>query len=184
MITPREKSIDADVLGPAYTFTTPSNPLVPAQELTQSLLQTWDTATNAWVQSIQQAWKAPFGLSRMMWGRLDHDLPPSFQAWKPDFSITREGNAITVSAMLPGATEDDVEVEIQDGKLVIAGECNFSESDESSDHFSESIDLLNLVDSRSVEARISEDGFLEVSLTLHDASGPAPQAPKTGPGHH
>lgn len=175
MITPREKSsVDADVLGPAYSFNPPSMPAGPGEELSQSILQTWDFATNAWVQSIQQAWKTPFGLSRFMWGRLDHDSPSAFQSWKPDFSITRQGNAITVSAMLPGATEDDVEVEIQDGKLVIAGECNFSENDDSSDHFSESIDLLNLVDSQSVEARISEDGFLEISLRLHDASGPAP----------
>lgn len=184
MITPREKSIDADVLGPAYSFTPPSAPLAPGQELTQSLMQTWDTAASAWAQSLQDAWRTPFGLGRMMWGRLDHDLTPSLQPWKPDFSITRQGNAITVSAMLPGATEDDVEVEIQGGKLVIAGECNFSETDDSSDHFSESIDLLNLVDSQSVEARIGEDGFLEISLKLHDASGPAPRTAGRAQDHH
>jgi HSP20 family molecular chaperone IbpA len=183
MITQREKSIDADVLGPAYSFNTPSLPLGPSQELTQSLLQTWDSAANAWVQSLQQAWKAPFGFSSLMWGRLNRDSPAAFESWKPDFSITREGNAITVSAMLPGASEDDVEVEILDGKLVIAGECNFSEHDGSSDHFSESIDLLNLVDSQSVEARIGEDGFLEISLKLHDPSGPAPSTARSRDHH-
>ncbi|RZL04353.1 MAG: Hsp20 family protein [Rubrivivax sp.] len=175
MITSQDKSVDADVLGPAYSFNQPSAPAAIGQELTQTLLQTWDSAANVWVQSLQQAWKAPFGFSSFLWGRLDRDSPSAAPGWKPDFSITRTGNAITVSAMLPGAREDDVEVEIRDGKLVIAGECNFSESDDSSDQFSESIDLLNLVDSQSVEARIGEDGFLEISLKLHDASGPAPR---------
>lgn len=181
MITHREKSIDADVLGPAYSFNPPSLPMGPGQELTQTLLSTWDSAANAWVESMQQAWKAPFGFGQFMWGRLNRETGSPSLGWKPDFSITRNGNAITVSAMLPGATEDDVEVEILDGRLLIAGECNFSETDGSADHFEEAIDLLNLVDSKSVEARIGEDGFLEISLKLHDPSGPTP---RTGRDHH
>ncbi|MGH6646920.1 Hsp20/alpha crystallin family protein [Aquabacterium sp.] len=171
MITHREKSVDADVLGPAYSFNQPSPPQAGAPELVQTLRQSWDAAATVWAQSMQTALRAPFSFGPLMWGGLDRTaLNPTGQ-WRPDFGVTRQGNSVKVSAMLPGATQDDVEVEILNGKLVISGECNFSEHDGSSDHFSESIDLMNAVDSHSVEARIDEEGFLEISLKLHDPSG-------------
>lgn len=168
--THAQESVDADVLGPAYSLNPPTGSSPDALELARTFETTWDNATTAWIQSMQQAWRMPFGFGNFMWGRFARSENTQLGEWKPDFDVRRSGHAVTVSAMLPGATEDDVEVEIRDGKLMIAGECNFSEQDGSSDHFSESIDLLNLVDSHSVEARIDDEGFLEISLKLHAPS--------------
>ncbi len=179
----QSNNVDADVLGPAYAMSQPNSPLEINQDLALSLKKNLDTATTAWINTMMGAFVAPLDQVRRLTEQLDGSLGSSLwgglgtrrvlldQApgeWTPEIDVSREGQSVQVSALLPGATEEDIEVEIRDGQLLISGECNFSEDGQSSTHFRESIDLLNKVDSRSVEARIDEQGLLVISMKLQD----------------
>lgn len=179
------QDIGADVLGPAYAV----NPIKPAARIAQDFAQTLeknlDNAASVWISSLVNAFVVPLNemwrlteqfdkeLGSLMWGGLtgrrkliaEKEKEPG--DWTPDIDVSREGPSVKVTALLPGATEDDIEVEVRNGQLVISGECNFSEDGLSSTHFHESIDLLNVVDSTSIEAQVDAQGLLVISLKLH-----------------
>ncbi|MBC7699138.1 Hsp20 family protein [Aquabacterium sp.] len=116
------------------------------------------------------------GFGGFMWGGLERRrmlVAKEPVDWNPDFDVSSDDPSVQVTVLLPGTTENDIEVEIRDGQLLISGECNFSEDGTSSTHFNESIDLLNKVDSRSVEARVDEQGLLVISLKLHEEEADA-----------
>ena len=176
------RNIGADVLGPAYAMSQPASPLAFGRDFAQSLEKNLDNASSLWINSMMRAFVAPLdqvrrmteqfdgGFGSFLWGGLERrrmlvDHEPG--DWTPDIDVSRDGQSVQVTTLLPGACEDDIEVEIRDGQLLISGECNFSEDGLSSTHFHESIDLLNAVDSRSVEARVDEEGWLVISLKLH-----------------
>ncbi len=178
-------NVGADVLGPAYAMSKPDaeSPLAINREFAQALEKNLDRAASVWINSMLQAFVTPLkemrrlteqfdaGFGSFMWGGLERRrmlVPQPHGDWTPDIDVSREGQSVQVTAMLPGASENDIEVEIRDGQLLISGECNFSEDGQSSSHFHESIDLLNAVDSRSVEARIDEHGLLVITLKLHE----------------
>ena len=183
-----DQNVGADVLGPAYAMGKPSAPLVLGQELAQSLGKNLDTAASLWVNSMLRAFVAPLKQMRrlteqfdadfggFMWGGLERRrmlIAKEPGDWSPDIDVSRDGQSVQVTALLPGATENDIKVEIRDGQLLISGECNLSEDGTSSTHFNESIDLLNKVDSRSIEARVDEQGLLVISLKLHEEEADA-----------
>lgn len=176
-------NVGADVLGPAYAMSQPDSPLAVNREFAQALEKNLDRAASVWINSMLRAFVTPLkqmrrmteqfdaGFGSFMWGGLERRrmlVPHSESDWTPDIDVSRDGQSVQVTVMLPGATENDIEVEIRDGQLLISGECNFSEDGTSSTHFQESIDLLNAVDSRSVEARVDEQGLLVISLKLHE----------------
>lgn len=175
--------VGADVLGPAYAMSRPDSPLAVNREFAQALEKNLDRAASVWINSMLRAFVTPLkqmrrmteqfdaGFGSFMWGGLERRrmlVPQAQSDWTPDIDVSRDGQSVQVTVMLPGATENDIEVEIRDGQLLISGECNFSEDGTSSTHFQESIDLLNAVDSRSVEARVDEQGLLVISLKLHE----------------
>ncbi len=175
--------VGADLLGPAYAMGQPDSPLAVNREFAQALEKNLDRAASVWINSMLSAFVTPLkqmrrlteqfdaGFGSFMWGGLERRrmlVPQAQSDWTPDIDVSRDGQSVQVTVLLPGATENDIEVEIRDGQLLISGECNFSEDWTSSTHFQESIDLLNAVDSRSVEARIDEQGLLVISLKLHE----------------
>ncbi|MDI1260437.1 Hsp20 family protein [Aquabacterium sp.] len=185
-----DANVGADLLGPAYAMIKPDaeSPLAINREFAQALGKNLDRAASVWINSMVQAFVTPLkqmrrlteqfdaGFGSFMWGGLErrHMLVPQQPAdWSPDIDVSREGQSVQVTAMLPGATENSIEVEIRDGQLLVSGECNFSEDGHSSSHFRESIDLLNKVDSRSVEAHIDEQGLLVITLQLHEEEADA-----------
>ncbi|RZI86129.1 MAG: Hsp20 family protein [Rubrivivax sp.] len=182
------EDVDADVLGPAYSLSSPEaeQNINHALEIVRSFEQTMDSAASAWLQSVVRAFEAPFnemrrlteqfdrGFGSFMWGGLERRrvLVDASNGWVPQIDVAREDNTLKVSVTLPGASKDDVKVEIRDGKLLISAEYNISADGGSSSHFEESIDLLNAVDSTKVDARMDEQGRLEVTLPLHEAREP------------
>ncbi len=90
----------------------------------------------------------------------------------PKVDVAETDKDVTVTAELPGMKEDDVEVTLSDGNLVIRGEKkaekedkskNFHRIERSYGSFHRSIALPAEVDSEKVEASF-RDGVLEVVL--------------------
>jgi len=99
--------------------------------------------------------------------------------WTPALDVVENDNEYVVRADLPGIGEDDVNVEVKDGVLRIAGERK-SEHEERKDgytriersfgSFARSLTLPEGVDPESVKASFDK-GVLEIHV-------PKPEAPK------
>lgn len=99
--------------------------------------------------------------------------------WVPAIDVVEEEDRYALRADLPGLTEEDVKIEVQDGVLTVAGERS-SESEQrkegyhrierSSGSFSRSLRLPRGVEADAIEASFA-NGVLEVSI-------PKPEQPK------
>jgi HSP20 family protein len=98
----------------------------------------------------------------------------SANQWAPQIEVRQRGNEITICADLPGMKADDVNIEIEDGVLIISGERQqksenreegFYRSERSYGSFVRSIVLPEGVDENEVQARF-EDGVLEVTMPV------------------
>jgi HSP20 family protein len=99
--------------------------------------------------------------------------------WYPAVDLVEDGDHYVLRADLPGLSEDDVKVEVEDGILTVSGERR-SESEESkggyyrleraAGSFARSLRLPEGVDASSIEARFDK-GVLEVRV-------PKPEQPK------
>ncbi|HEV2980428.1 MAG TPA: Hsp20/alpha crystallin family protein [Solirubrobacteraceae bacterium] len=135
----------------------------------------WEPARE--LQSIQQDFNRLFGSF--------FDTPTtrgnvrSLRRWIPALDVVEEGDRYVLRADLPGLSEEDVNVEVQDHVLTISGERK-SEHEErgegyrrverASGRFSRSLTLPEGVDPDSVKASFDK-GVLEVSI-------PKPEQPK------
>jgi HSP20 family protein len=93
-------------------------------------------------------------------------------AFSPTFDLAEEDKAYTLEAELPGLTDKDVKVSIEDGLLTISGEkkCeserkskNFLHIERRYGSFSRSFELPKNVDADKIEARC-KNGVLTVTL--------------------
>ncbi len=118
---------------------------------------------------IQEFWRDPFSA----FGQMDR--------WFGDFSATRfnpsvnvvdDGQALRVSAELPGLEKDDVSLVIEDGSLTLRGEKKYDESHEKDGcyrierahgMFARTIPLPTGLDTSKAEAEF-KNGVLEVTV--------------------
>jgi HSP20 family protein len=99
--------------------------------------------------------------------------------WNPQIEVFQRGEQMVVRADLPGLTKDDIQVQIQDDALLIAGERRheskgeeqgFFHTERSYGRFERAIALPEGASPENIEASF-ENGVLEISLPL-----PAKQA--------
>jgi HSP20 family protein len=92
--------------------------------------------------------------------------------WIPAMDLVEEGEQFVLRADLPGVSEDDVKVELEDNVLTVAGERRseheeqrdgFRRIERSSGSFSRSLTLPEGIDAESINARF-ERGVLEVRV--------------------
>jgi HSP20 family protein len=100
--------------------------------------------------------------------------------WVPAVDLLEEGDRYVLRADLPGLTEDDVKIEVEDRVLTVSGERS-SQSEErkdgyyrlerSSGSFSRSVRLPEGVDAEAIEANF-EHGVLEVKIPKPEQAKP------------
>ena len=98
----------------------------------------------------------------------------SFGTFLPDIEVLERGSDLVVRCDLPGMKPEDVNVEIQDGQLILSGERR-DESEESREgyyhsersygRFQRAIPLPDGLDPSSVEAKF-ENGVLEITAPM------------------
>jgi len=103
-------------------------------------------------------------------GQRDSMVPKGIVS--PAIDVAENGDAITLTAELPGLSEEDVELEVRDGRLVLKGEKK-SEKDETRDEvqysersygaFQRVMTLPDRVDHAAISAKIDK-GVLVVTM--------------------
>lgn len=107
---------------------------------------------------------------------------PMAADWMPAVDVFENDAEIRVRAELPGLTEKDVEVCIEDGKLVLRGEKKLEKVEEKEDghyrrvesrygSFYRSLPLPGDITEKDIDARI-KDGVLEVRLPKPEKAQP------------
>ncbi|MFQ5745225.1 MAG: Hsp20/alpha crystallin family protein [Acidobacteriota bacterium] len=105
---------------------------------------------------------------------------PITASWVPAVDIYEGDAAITLRAELPGLSEDDVEVTLEDGRLTVKGEKKLEQEEKEGEYrriesrygaFYRSFPLPNTVDKEQIKARF-DNGVLEVSLPKAEAAKP------------
>lgn len=91
-----------------------------------------------------------------------------------DYELYEEGNELKMKMKVPGFTQNDLNIELQDGVLTVSGNKSSEEEEKdkskmyyrkmSTQTFSRSVRLPVTVDSDSINAKL-KDGVLEVKMT-------------------
>lgn len=109
-----------------------------------------------------------------MRGRAQHQDVPSL--WMPEVDVSEEGNQLRVCVDLPGISKDNVNIDVQEGALIVRGERReerteggeeqgFRRSERRYGSFYREIPLPEYVDTEKAEARML-DGVLNVTLPI------------------
>lgn len=125
--------------------------------------------------------RSPFGLLRDLERQLDDAFKgdngsssePSLSRWSPKVDVYEEGDNIVFEIEAAGVNKDDIDISIEDNRLVIRGERREErKTDEDRDYyrserffgtFQRSFALPDTIDADAVEASY-DDGVLNVSL--------------------
>lgn len=104
----------------------------------------------------------------------------SSSGWSPHVDMYEEGNDIVVKAELPGLTKDDIDVQIENGDLVIKGERksdsevkeeNYYRMERSFGTFYRNLPLPEGIQAGQISATF-KDGVLEVRAPKPVSTGP------------
>lgn len=119
-------------------------------------------------------------VNRLFDGRLSQNGDTStLSAWAPAVDVYETGNELVIKADLPGATEKDLDVRIENNVLTIDGERksekeikeNYLRMERSYGSFHRTFSLPNTVDTQAIRAEYSE-GVLTVTLPKRAESKP------------
>ena len=129
----------------------------------------------------------PFALARELLGwdpffRTDWPARTQSQpsAFAPHFNVVEREGGYFISADVPGVREEDIDVTVQDGYLVISGSRNAEERKEGDNfyvyerrygNFSRAFALPENADADAVEAHMKE-GVLEVKVGKRESARP------------
>jgi HSP20 family protein len=128
----------------------------------------WEPARE--LQSIQQEMNRLFGTFFDTQAGAGNGGP--LRRWVPAMDLVEEGDQFVLRADLPGVSESDVRIELEDDVLTISGERKseheqrrdgYHRIERSSGHFSRSLTLPEGVDPDSIHARF-ENGVLELKV--------------------
>ncbi len=95
-------------------------------------------------------------------------------AWSPQTEVFQRGNELVVQADLPGMTKDDINVDIEDGQIIIRGERQnsreqteegFYRTERSYGSFYRSIPLPEGIDAEAAKADF-RNGVLEITMLM------------------
>ena len=123
------------------------------------------------------AWPT-FGRLLNLEDELERLFETPLQAWAPALDVHEDKDAYTIRVELPGMKREDIEVSLQEGALVISGECKTETIKEDIEvhrqerfygKFSRALMLPTAVSSDQVKAAY-KDGILTVTLQIERAS--------------
>jgi HSP20 family protein len=127
----------------------------------------WEPARE--LQTIQSEMNRLFGTFFDANGNGENPIP---RRWIPPMDLVEDGDHFVLRADLPGVTENDVTVELEDNVLTIAGERKTEHAERSEGYyrleraaggFSRSLTLPEGIDPESIEAEF-ENGVLTVRI--------------------
>lgn len=104
----------------------------------------------------------------------------SSRTWNPPVDIYEEGDNILIHAELPGFEKNDVNINVENGRLSISGERTFQSENESRDYhrmerwygkFHRTFQLPNTVDLDSIDATL-KNGILTISIPKREEAKP------------
>ena len=110
----------------------------------------------------------------------ERDEELNLGTWIPPVDISEDKDRITLTAELPGFTEDQVQVQMEGGVLTIRGERKFEEEKEGRNFhrlersygtFVRSFTLPNNVDRENIHASF-KNGLLEIDLPKREEARP------------
>ena len=121
-------------------------------------------------------------VSRLFDGNILRSSEEDFLAgsWTPQVDIFEDGEAITVSAALPGLSKKDIKINIENHILTIAGERKLAHEDKSDNYtrveqfygsFYRSFTLPNTIDAGKIDATMDQ-GILKVTLPKREETKP------------
>jgi HSP20 family protein len=139
-------------------------------------LVSWDPFRE--IRSIQDRFSRALGTS----GRRERDEEMSLGAWLPPVDIAEDKDKITLTAELPGFSEDQVQLNMEGNILTIRGERKFEEEkgaegrnyhrvERAYGQFVRSFTLPPNVDREHIEARF-RNGLLEIDLPKREETKP------------
>lgn len=105
---------------------------------------------------------------------------PLQTSWVPAIDVFEDQNTIRLHAELPGLTADDIQLSVEDSRLIIQGEKRMRHEADEGDYrrvearygsFYRSFPLPNTVDQDHIDADF-ENGVLEVTLPKVEAAKP------------
>ncbi len=118
---------------------------------------------------MQREFNRMFDFSLRRWGLGFGDGGEWFS---PVVDVMEDADNVIVKAELPGLSKDDVQVTLQDNRLILKGEkkheserrgWNYYQHESSYGAFSRVIELPSYIDARKAEARF-KNGVLEITL--------------------
>jgi HSP20 family protein len=128
------------------------------------------------------------GLNRIFTRGVDQDLEMNDRAWAPVVDIYEDENSITVKAELPGISEKDIEISVDDSTLTIKGERKTEEEFKKENYhrieraygtFQRVLTLPASVNTEKVEA-VYKSGILEIKCPKHEGVKPKKIEVKAG----
>ena len=115
---------------------------------------------------------------------------PALRRWVPAMDLVESGDEFVLRADLPGMSEEDIQIEFEEGTLTVSGErkAEHEERDEgfhrverSFGHFRRSLTLPEGVDAEAIEAHFDK-GVLEVRIPKPEQRKPRKVAITVGGG--
>jgi HSP20 family protein len=114
------------------------------------------------------------------WGGRSEEGEPISGAWTPAVDIYEDQDHYTVSVALPGLTQKDIKVNIENNVLSISGERQLEKEDKRENYarieqlygsFNRTFTLPNTIDTHRVEAKMDK-GVLTVTLPRREEAKP------------
>jgi HSP20 family protein len=102
------------------------------QQQKQGLQRRGESELGGWDESFWGSFYNPFTLMRRMFDDMDRLFGAREQgmSWMPHIDVERDGDYLVVHADLPGLTEKDVQVQVENGVLTISGERKHEKKEE------------------------------------------------------
>ena len=107
------------------------------------------------------------------------DLDSPTRGWNPPVDIHEEGDKIVMAVELPGFTEEEISINVDDGRLTVSGERSFEKKEDRDYHrveryygkFQRTFQLPTTVDVNNVDARL-ENGILTLTAGKREEAKP------------
>ena len=133
------------------------------------------TSRNLWISPLERLYALQREIDRAF------ETPSNgASAWVPPMDITETADEVLCHIEVPGLKPDDIEIRMEDSRLVVTGEKKFEERQEEGGYrsverqygrFERSFSLPRTIDTSSVRAR-HEHGVLTIVLPNAEAAKP------------
>ncbi len=113
-------------------------------------------------------------------GRLDMGDQDAYGSWAPSVDIFEKGGDLILRAEVPGVEKDDIEINVEDNRLILSGERRLSEEfneentfrrETTYGRFLRSFQLPKTVDATKISASY-KNGILEIALPKAEEAKP------------